>query len=96
VYWVGLSYASPIFHLLRAQAASQFFCVGAGCPSFRAPIGEEVHEEGQWQYVSTYLSTPPSWKQRFQFGELGFAAASIAVLAVITVGAVSFVRFERR
>ena len=96
VFWIGLDYASPIFHLLRAQAASQFFCVGAGCPSFRAPIGEEVHEVGQWQYVSTYLSSPPSWKQRFQFGELGFAAASIAVLAVITVGAVSFVRFECR
>jgi len=92
-FWKGLYYAVPTSHVLRALATSQFYCSGDGCPSITVltPDGAAV-EVGRYEYVSQYVGS--SFQDRW--AELGWAALSAGVLAVIAVASVRFVDHTRR
>ena len=92
--WVGLQYATPFFHLLRALATNQFFCLGAGCPTIEVPVNGRLQVQGQFAYVQNYLGT--SYTSRFQFGELGWATLAVAVMCAIAVLSLGLIVHVRR
>ena len=91
--WIGLYYADPLSHALRALATNNFFCAGAGCPTIEVPGLGVV---GQWAYLRAYLGIGANYESRYQFGELGFAASAVGVMALLAVLFTAFVRHERR
>jgi ABC-type multidrug transport system ATPase subunit/ABC-type multidrug transport system permease subunit len=91
--WIGLYYADPLSHILRALAANEFFCAGQGCPRIAVPGGGE---QSQWHYLQHYLGIGATYHSRFQFGELGYACAAVAVMSALTVVFYEVVRHERR
>ncbi len=79
--WVGLYYAVPTSHVLRAIATSQTFCQGAACPAITlagAPGSTTISA-----YVQDYLGLGASTQSPYLFKELGWAALSIAGVLLV-------------
>jgi len=76
--WLGMHYAVPSTHTLRAVATAETFCRGTDyCPSIVVP-GLGVLSVSQ--YVDLYLGFTST--TQFLFNELGWAALAVAAVLV--------------
>ena len=88
-FWLGLYYAVPTTHILRALAVSQSFCLGIGCPTVEVN-GMLV---GQFTYVSAYLGFASS--SQYAWGELGWAALAVLVLFILALGLMQLLALKK-
>ncbi len=81
-FFVGLYYAVPTSHILRALSNAQFYCVplvSPSCPTIvvaGAPIS-------RYAYVLNLLDLPVTSLSQWRFDDLGFASLATLVGAVI-------------
>jgi len=83
-FWTGLFYAVPTTHVLRALGVSQLYCRGPGCPTIDVGGGVTVD---RFEFVLALLSLPASTSTQFLWGELGWAALALAVIAAVACAA---------
>ena len=79
--WVGLFYAVPSSHVLRAMSVAQLFCVPATSPACPViTVGNPPVSASQFEYVQQLLGLPLSGDpDRFRWSDVGYASLTIVV-----------------
>lgn len=98
VGWIGLYYAVPTSHMLRATLLDQFYCDSAqkSCPSitFVNAAGAQT-SVNQYTYIATFLGLDPASPASPQkWAQLGWEALSIVVVLLIAILASRWIRYR--
>jgi len=96
-FWIGLYYAVPTSHILRAQAVAQFYCVGgaaAGCPTITLTSASPPID--RYAYVLNFLGMSSYTGGQFAWEEVGYAVAGVAVVAFVGAAAYTLLNYAHK
>lgn len=91
-FWIGLYYAVPTSHVLRALATNQFFCEGPNCPIITVVEGTTTMQVSQSDFVAQFVDS--TFQQRW--GQYGWAALAAVVMIVIAIFSLRFINYQQR
>jgi hypothetical protein len=87
--WVGMYYAVPTSHVVRAINVEQAYCTGESCPIIQTPDGQSVTI---YQYVSGFFQT--TYGNRW--GEMAWASVPFVVMLLFGFLAIRFINHQKR
>lgn len=99
-FWMGLYYAVPTSHVLRALGTDQFYCAGgaaAGCPQISVP-GATGGGAAGFQSVDRYAFVTSILGSTYgdRWGEIGWVAVAAGVMCVIAIVSLRFISHQKR